>query len=49
MVTITAAGTVSKGKQYVDPVAPDTGCRGTYTRLRDGVLPGWVDATGTSV
>ena len=34
---------------YVDPVAPDTGCRGTYTRLRDGVLPGWVDATGTSV
>lgn len=34
---------------YVDPVAPDTGCRGTYTRLRDGVLPAWVDATGTSV
>ena len=34
---------------YVDPVAPDTGCRGTYTRLRDGVQPGWVDATGTSV
>lgn len=34
---------------YVDPVASDTGCRGTYTRLRDGVLPGWVDATGTIV
>lgn len=34
---------------YVDPVAPDTGCRGTYTRLRDGVAPTWVDATGTTV
>ena len=34
---------------WVDPVQPDTGCRGTYTRLRDGVAPTWVDATGTSV
>lgn len=34
---------------YVDTVSPDTGCRGTYTRLRDGVLPGWVDATGATV
>lgn len=34
---------------YVDPVSPDTGCRGTYTRLRDGVKPGWVDATGATV
>ena len=34
---------------WVDPVAPDNGCRGTFTRLRDGVLPGWVDATGASV
>lgn len=34
---------------WVDPVAPDTGCRGDYTRLRDGVRPGWVDATGATV
>ena len=34
---------------WVDPVQPDTGCRGTYTRLRDGVLPTWVDATGATV
>lgn len=34
---------------WVDPVQPDTGCRGTYTRLLDGVSPGWVDATGTTV
>ena len=34
---------------WVDPVAPDTGCRGDYTRLRDGVATVWVDATGTVV
>lgn len=34
---------------WVDPSTPDTGCRGTYDRLRDGVLPGWVDATGATV
>lgn len=34
---------------WVDPVQPDTACRGTYTRLRDGVATKWVDATGTTV
>lgn len=34
---------------WVDPVQPDTACRGTYTRLRDGVATKWVDATGATV